>query len=193
MLSPQVNRNNLPKNRPGGIIIDPKVPLLSIILVSILAFAMLSRLTSVSAEKIEPIPLGESIFLPPYDDYVITQGLHGFSYGHMAVDLSAGKGAVIKAPIHGKVVTKDIDYLGNTTLEIENTIYKVLLLHGVYDLSVGEIITAGQPIGFESNLGNTTDMNGISCAGRDCGYHTHLNVFHKLRGTNVNPLELMGD
>lgn len=193
MLSTQFNSISFSKNRSGGYILDPKVPLLSVILVSVVAFAILSRFSLVSAEKIEPIPLNESVFLPPYDAYVITQGLHGFSYGHMAVDLSAGKGAVIKAPIHGKVVTKDIDYLGNTTLEIENTIFKVILLHGVYDVSVGEVLTAGQPIGFESNLGNTTDMNGVSCAGRDCGYHTHLNVFHKLRGTNVNPLELMGD
>jgi hypothetical protein len=47
-------------------------------------------------------------------------------------------------------------------------------------------------VGVESNLGYTTDMAGVPCWGRDCGYHTHLNVFDKRIGGNVNPLELLG-
>ena len=162
-------------------------------LASVVIFTLLNRLTAVSTERIEPTPLAEATFIPPYDVYVITQGLHGFSYGHMAVDLSAGKGTIIKSPINGKVTANHIDYLGNTTLIIENTLYKVILMHGKYDGSIGDVLTAGQPVGIESNLGNTTDMQGRSCAGRECGYHTHLNVYNKLQGTNVDPLELMND
>jgi murein DD-endopeptidase MepM/ murein hydrolase activator NlpD len=65
-------------------------------------------------------------------------------------------------------------------------------LHGKYDVSVDMRVKAGQVIGKESNRGNTTDMQGRSCAGRECGYHTHLNVFNKLKNKNVNPLELIG-
>jgi murein DD-endopeptidase MepM/ murein hydrolase activator NlpD len=109
----------------------------------------------------------------------------------MAIDLSAGKGAVIQAPIQGTVASKYIDGLGNTTLVIENKRYKVTLLHGNYTVEIDEYVKSGQPVGFESNLGNTTDMQGRSCRNRDCGYHTHLNVFDKAQKKNVNPLTLI--
>ena len=66
-----------------------------------------------------------------------------------------------------------------------------ILMHGIYTVAVGDTLRAGQPIGTESNLGNTTDMQGISCRNRDCGYHTHLNVFDKRLGENINPLDLL--
>jgi hypothetical protein len=127
----------------------------------------------------------------PYDHYTLTQGPHGFSYGHMAVDLSAGEGAEIKSPIYGEVTARYVDDLGNTVLEIENRFYKVTLLHGLYSVGVGERVRLGDPIGLESNQGNTYDMAGRSCRGRDCGYHTHLNIFDKRLGSNINPLDVM--
>ncbi len=51
--------------------------------------------------------------------------------------------------------------------------------------------TLGQAVGVESNKGYTTDMQGRLCTGRDCGYHTHLNIFDKRLGQNVNPLKLI--
>jgi murein DD-endopeptidase MepM/ murein hydrolase activator NlpD len=65
------------------------------------------------------------------------------------------------------------------------------MLHGVYRVQIGQSVNAGQVVGTESNLGNTMDMQGRSCRNRDCGYHTHLNVFDKRIGTNINPLELL--
>ncbi|MBN2550155.1 MAG: peptidoglycan DD-metalloendopeptidase family protein [Anaerolineales bacterium] len=127
---------------------------------------------------------------PPYDHYTLTQGPHGQSYGHLAIDISDGKGAVLKSPINGVVTALFTDDLGNTTLVIENEIYQVIMLHGLYTVSVGEQVALGQPIGKESNQGNTVDALGRSCRGRDCGYHTHLNIFDKRLGANVNPLEL---
>jgi murein DD-endopeptidase MepM/ murein hydrolase activator NlpD len=127
----------------------------------------------------------------PYDHYVVTQGLHGYSYGHAAIDLSAGKGAVIKSPIHGTVADHYIDEWGNPTLVIENKRYRVLLLHGIYSVSVGQFVSLGDPVGVESNQGYTVDYAGRSCAGRDCGYHTHLNIFDLALGENVNPLDLI--
>ncbi len=128
---------------------------------------------------------------PPYDDYVITQGPHGESYGHLAIDLTAGKGASIYSPISGDVSALYIDEYGNPTLIIENEVWQVTLLHGDYTVSAGEQVSIGQVIGYESNHGYTVDWRGRSCRGRDCGYHIHLNLFDKRAGRNVNPLEVL--
>jgi len=128
----------------------------------------------------------------PYDHYTLTQGLHGFSYNHMAVDITDGEGATIMSPINGMVTAHFVDDLGNTTLLIENDIYMVTLLHGIYTVSPGDKLVVGQTIGEESNQGNTYDAFGRSCRGRDCGYHTHLNIFNKQLGSNVDPLPLIG-
>ncbi len=127
----------------------------------------------------------------PYDKFVLTQGLHGFSYGHQAIDIAAGRGATIKSPISGEVTQKFIDGSGNTVLVIENEIYEVMLLHGIYRPEIGDRVRIGAPIGEESNIGYTTDMQGRLCAGRNCGYHTHLNIVDKRVGGNVNPLEVL--
>lgn len=126
--------------------------------------------------------------LPPYEHYTITQGLHGFEYGHRAVDLSAGKGALILSPIRGVVTQNTVDAYGNTILVIENERYRITLLHGIFTLQVGEQVEQGQVIGEESNQGLTYDLDGHSCRGRDCGYHTHINIYDKLKRRNINPL-----
>jgi murein DD-endopeptidase MepM/ murein hydrolase activator NlpD len=84
-----------------------------------------------------------------------------------------------------------LDELGNTTLVIENDQYRVTLLHGDYTVEVGEKVRQGQTIGRESNNGFTTDLQGRPCAGRDCGYHTHLNVFDIEQNGNIDPLTLL--
>ena len=127
----------------------------------------------------------------PYDRYVLTQGPHGFSYGHMAIDIAAGKGAVIMSPITGEVTHKYIDGVGNTVLVIENAQYEVMLLHGIYNVNIGKQVSIGDPIGTESNIGYTTDMQGRLCTNRDCGYHTHLNIVDKASGQNLDPLQVL--
>ena len=126
----------------------------------------------------------------PYEHYAVTQGPHGASYGHLAIDLSAGKGAAVLSPINGWVTQLFVDEFGNTTLIIENDRYQVMLLHGIYSVSEGDFVTLGQPVGQESNQGNTVDALGNSCRGRDCGYHSHINIFDKVLMMNVNPLDL---
>ncbi len=132
------------------------------------------------------------VLAAPYTRYTITQGLHGDTYGHLAIDLGAGEGAPILSPIHGEVTGLYRDEWGNPTLILENEVYLVTLLHGDYHVSVGQSVALGEPVGYESNLGYTTDMAGNPCweqAG--CGYHTHLNVFDKRRGENIDPLALL--
>jgi len=144
----------------------------------------------------EPAPWSEAeqlVVAAPYEHYAITQGLHGYSYGQMAIDLAAGKGAEIRSPINGVVTQRYTDQYGNPTLVIENDFYTVTLLHGKYNVAVGDRLTLGQPVGTESNQGYTMDSRGRLCRGRKgCGYHTHLNIFDKRLQSNVNPLDLIG-
>jgi murein DD-endopeptidase MepM/ murein hydrolase activator NlpD len=145
-------------------------------------------------QPVEPIVItaDPTAFGDIYDSYVVTQGPHGFSYGQMAVDLAAGEGATIYSPINGTVTENYIDQYGNPTLIIENEVYQVLLLHGNYSVSVGQTVALGDPVGTESNQGYTKDWAGNLCWGRaGCGYHSHLNVFDKRIGENVNPLDLL--
>lgn len=144
-----------------------------------------------TAELTPPNEIDSSAFTAPYDRFTVTQGPHGFWYGHMAIDIAAGKDTPIKSPINGKVTNLFIDQWGNPNLVIENDVFRVTLLHGNYSVPVGETVALGQEVGAESNIGFTTDMQGNSCAGRDCGYHTHLNVFDKRLGENINPLVLI--
>jgi murein DD-endopeptidase MepM/ murein hydrolase activator NlpD len=139
-----------------------------------------------------PQPIVQPAIAAPYAHYILTQGPHGASYGHMAIDITAGKGATIGSPITGVVTGLYTDGLGNSVLVIENDQYRVTLLHGVYTVIVGQALTLGQAVGSESNIGNTRDFEGNSCAGRDCGYHTHLNIYDKRLGANVNPLLVLG-
>jgi murein DD-endopeptidase MepM/ murein hydrolase activator NlpD len=130
----------------------------------------------------------------PYKNYKVTQGAHGFSYGHMAIDLAAGKGKPILSPINGEVTGLYIDEYGNPTLEIENDVYFVTMLHGDYTVEEGDLVSVGERVGRESNKGYTTNMNGDPCWGREgCGYHTHLNIYDKRADANVNPLDLIED
>jgi murein DD-endopeptidase MepM/ murein hydrolase activator NlpD len=174
----------------GGCLSGFIIPI-AVIAVSIVVFSALSGFTSPSDTT--PIGAGgnQESFISPYDAYTLTQGPHGFSYGHMAIDIAAGKGATIYSPINGKVTELFTDGIGNPTLVLENDVFRVTMLHGVYTVHVGQQIETGQIVGSESNLGNTTDMQGRSCRNRNCGYHTHLNVFDKRIGANINPLNLL--
>lgn len=127
----------------------------------------------------------------PYDEYFLTQGVHGASYGHAAIDIAAGNGETIRSIINGNVTGLGYDQWSNTFIQIENDYYVALYMHGVYSPVLGETVSAGQAIGTESNIGYTLDMAGNSCAGRDCGYHTHLNVYDKRLGMNIDPLTLI--
>jgi murein DD-endopeptidase MepM/ murein hydrolase activator NlpD len=127
----------------------------------------------------------------PYDRYYLTQGTHGAAYGDAAIDLTAGNGADILAPINGQVTLNDYDQWGNTVLVIENEVWQVRLLHGDFYPREGAWVGIGKLVGAESNHGYTVDFYGWSCRGRKCGYHTHMNVFDKRTGQNADLIELL--
>lgn len=138
----------------------------------------------------EGFALDQQAIEMPYPEYILTQGVHGFEYGHLAIDISAGKGAQINSPINGLVTASFADPVGSTILIIENDRWIVTLVHGLFEVSAGDFVRLGQALGRESNQGNTVDMEGNSCRGRDCGYHTHINIFDKQAGINIDPLLL---
>ena len=156
------------------------------------------RVQEQEVEEAPPVPVAPPIdtadpetFIMPYTVYQLTQGPHGMSYGHYAIDIAAGKGEPILSPITGYISQLYTDEIGNPTLVIENDVYHVTMLHGDYTVQLGEKVTIGDLLGTESNHGNTRDMNGNSCRNRNCGYHTHLNVYDKQIGQNINPLNLI--
>ncbi len=151
------------------------------------------KLTSnnfVISQPIESSLLDHDSIQMPYADYAVTQGVHGYEYGHLAIDITAGKGVEIQSPINGQITASFTDPVGSTILMIENERWQITLVHGIFSVSVGDFVRKGQKIGIESNQGNTVDLQGRSCRGRDCGYHTHINIFDKRSGVNVNPLDL---
>lgn len=151
--------------------------------------------TAVTSTQSQPkidISGDPAVVQAPYTNYQITQGVHGYSYGHMAIDLAAGRGEPVLSPINGVVTGLYVDEYGNPTLEIENDIYLVTLLHGDYSVQIGKELRAGEAVGTESNQGYTMDMQGNLCYNREwCGNHSHLNVYDKRLHSNVNPLDLI--
>jgi murein DD-endopeptidase MepM/ murein hydrolase activator NlpD len=135
-------------------------------------------------------PIDSNSIMPPYEHYFLTQGPHDTDYGQLAIDISAGKGAPILSPINGWVANLYIDEWGNSSLVLENYRYVVDMLHGIYSVKTGDQVKIGQPIGKESNQGNTFDPWGLPCRGRDCGFHSHINIFDKTISSNLNPLDV---
>lgn len=126
---------------------------------------------------------------PLYEYARLTQGSHGQSYGHDAIDLSAGPGTPLYAPITGEITERYVDGINNTVLVIENDCWVITLLHGDYTAKLGSQVQQGWLIGFEGNNGNTWS-GGRQCFGADgCGDHAHLNMFNKPLQRNVNPLQ----
>jgi murein DD-endopeptidase MepM/ murein hydrolase activator NlpD len=191
----------------GNAAISPLLPAILVIVILVL-LALSLKLNTADVQSARPTALnpaaeeakteppslsGDALaFAAPYADYTITQGPHGMSYGHYAIDIAAGRGAQISSPINGTVTQLYVDEYGSPTLVIENEVYSVLMMHGDYSVAIGETVTIGQPVGTESNKGYTMDMAGNLCYGRAwCGNHTHLNVYDKRIQSNVNPLDLI--
>jgi len=137
------------------------------------------------------------VFSMPYEEYDLTAGIHGMEYGHMAVDIAAGAGTEVRSSIDGKVTKVGTELAGpysNTVLVIENEFYSVLYYHGDYNVVEGQEVARGEVVGKESNHGYTKCEGGL-VPGEDygCGYHTHLNVFDKTLGRNVDPTAISSE
>jgi len=149
----------------------------------------LRRVTAVwPTYQVVDTAVGNCAWSPIYTTATITQGPHGQSYGHYAIDVAGGYGASVNSPIDGRA-TLGGDAYGNTVLTIENECYIVTLLHGDWT-AVGDV-QRGQPVGTEGNNGYTMDSFGRLCSGRvGCGYHSHISVYDKRIQSNVDPRDL---
>lgn len=123
----------------------------------------------------------------PYRGKVkVTQEMHGLE-GWLGIDIKQGCGAMLYAPLTGRVTYNGRDgYAGphsngeeNTMLTVESGDMSVTMLHGNYSLvSVGDPVVAGiTPVGTEAKTGNAT------------GCHTHL--IAKKNGQVINPFKVM--
>ncbi len=147
--------------------------------------------TALPAVAPEPVPTADPAAVRyPYDEFILTQGPHGQSYGQLAIDLTAGNGAPILSPISGTVTALYIDEYNNTTLVLDNEIWQVLLLHGDYSVQPGQAVSIGQVIGSESNHGYTLDC-GATCATAATAATIRTSSYSINAGQNVNPLEVL--
>lgn len=116
-------------------------------------------------------PVGESP--------ILTQDIHGCSYGLPGLDISSSNStAVLQAPIPGEVTTYT-DQWYNSTIRIENEEWIVWLLHArTYFVAEGRI-RQGQAVGVMGAVGIAT------------GPHVHYTIFDKVNDTFVDPREFL--
>jgi murein DD-endopeptidase MepM/ murein hydrolase activator NlpD len=148
-------------------------------------------LKSLALERGEPIELPGATdeWIVPYvpGTFWVNGGVHADPWGGKAVDVAGGANTLIIAPITGVVTENTIDPNGSSVLFIESDEYKAVLLHGLWSVQVGDVVSIGDEIGTEGNLGYTFKMDGTKCGtGSDCGYHTHFNLVDKTTGESVD-------
>ncbi len=127
----------------------------------------------------------DNAFAMPYIKYIISNGCHpdlwemAGTYNWCAIDLVNQNGKNILSPINGTVYqTGPNDNTGSSYLIIDNTRWRVFLLHGIYSVQNGQKLTLGQQVGTESC---------IAGPGQCSGDHTHLGVFDKKNNVWVDP------
>lgn len=126
------------------------------------------------------------IALPYRHDYrLIDNGLHGDG-DWPGRDYAAACGTPLYAPISGRVEAVGFDAFtgphgsANSFVLFANENSQVMLMHGEYLVHQGQAVRAGELIGFEASIGNSTEC------------HTHLAI--RVRGELVDPISvLQGD
>lgn len=116
---------------------------------------------------------------PVSESPILTQDIHGCSYGLPGIDISSSNStAVLQAPIPGEVTTYT-DQWYNSTIRIENDEWIVWLLHArTYFVAEGRT-RQGQAVGVMGAVGIAT------------GPHVHYTIFDKVNDTFVDPREFV--
>ena len=124
-----------------------------------------------------PAPTAQSFIYANF--YRQTQGWHGDSLPGR--DYAAGCETPILTPITGTVIQNGYDgYCGphgcnNSVLVIEGRHYRVTLLHGKYSVEIDSQVAAGDIVGVEASIGNSS------------GCHSHLSVWDVATGRWIDP------
>lgn len=122
------------------------------------------------------------ITLPYRDDYrLIDNGLHGDG-DWPGRDYAAACGTPLYAPINGRVDAVGFDTFtgphgsANSFVLFANENSQVMLMHGEYLVHQGQAVRAGELIGYEASIGNSSEC------------HTHLAI--RVRGELVDPISI---
>lgn len=121
-------------------------------------------------------PLLKPTVNPVAESPLLTQDVHGCSYGLPGIDISSDNPeSLLLAPIPGELTTYS-DQWQNTTIRIENQEWIVWLLHArSYLAEMGEV-KAGEAVGVMGSVGIST------------GPHVHYAVYDKIAETFVDPI-----
>lgn len=121
-------------------------------------------------------PLLKPTFNPVAESPILTQDVHGCSYGLPGIDISSDNPeSLLLAPIPGEL-TSYSDQWQNTTIRIENQEWIIWLLHArSYLIEMGEV-KAGEAVGVMGAVGIAT------------GPHVHYVVYDKIADTFVDPI-----
>ncbi len=107
---------------------------------------------------------------------ILTQDVHGCSYGLPGIDISSteDKSSVLRAPISGELTTYT-DRWYNSTIRIENDEWIVWLLHPRSYLVKEGNVKRGQAVGIMGAIGYAT------------GPHVHYTIYDKINETFIDP------
>lgn len=112
---------------------------------------------------------------PVQENPILTQDVHGCSYGLPGVDISSDTStAILEAPISGYLTTYT-DRWYNSTIRIENDEWIVWLLHPRSYLVAEGNVKQGQSVGVMGAVGIAT------------GPHVHYTIYDKVNETFVDP------
>lgn len=124
------------------------------------------------------------ITIPYRDDYrLVGNGLHGEG-SWPGRDFAAACGTPLYAPISGMVEAVGFDdYAGphgsrNSFVLFADENTAVMMMHGEYLVQAGQAVRAGELIGYEASIGNSTQC------------HTHLAI--RMRGELIDPIDVLG-
>ena len=116
---------------------------------------------------------------PVSETPLLTQDVHGCSYGLPGLDISSNnRAAMLQAPMPGEVTTFT-DRWYNSTIRIENEDWIVWLLHPRTYLIAEGTVRRGQAVGVMGAVGNAT------------GPHVHYTIYDKVNETFVDPSKFL--
>lgn len=139
------------------------------------AYRNLGQETCIAKAHLVGIPTLRPTLNPVTVSPILTQDIHGCSYGLPGIDISSvDTSAVLQAPMPGEVTTYT-DQWYNTNIRIENDEWIVWMLHPRSYLVKEGTIKRGQAVGVMGSIGVST------------GPHVHYVIYDKINETFVDP------
>lgn len=139
------------------------------------AYRNLAQETCIAKAHLVGIPTLRPTLNPVTTSPILTQDIHGCSYGLPGIDISSvDTSAVLQAPMPGEVTTYT-DQWYNTNIRIENDEWIVWMLHPRSYLVKEGTVKRGQAVGVMGSIGVST------------GPHVHYVIYDRINETFVDP------